>query len=65
MLGLYLETHYWLNREEGQDLAEYGMLLGLIAVIVMVAVAVFGESLLAFFDRLAAAVVAWSLGGTT
>jgi pilus assembly protein Flp/PilA len=64
MLNLYLNIRNWLNAEEGQDLAEYGLLLGLIAVIVMVAVAVLGESLLALFDRLAAAVAAWSGGGT-
>jgi Flp pilus assembly pilin Flp len=65
VLTLYLYVFNWLNGEEGQDLAEYGLLLGLIAVIVMVAVAALGDSLRAFFDRLAAvAVAAWSGGGT-
>ena len=64
MLSLYLKIRNWVDAEEGQDLAEYGLLLGLIAVIVMVAVAALGESLLALFNRLAAAVSAWSGGGT-
>jgi pilus assembly protein Flp/PilA len=64
VLFLYLYVFNSLNSEEGQDLAEYGLLLGLIAVIVMVAVAALGNSLLGLFDRLAAAVSAWSGGGT-
>ena len=63
-MSLYLKIRNWVDAEEGQDLAEYGLLLGLIAVIVMVAVAALGESLLALFNRLAAAVSAWSGGGT-
>jgi pilus assembly protein Flp/PilA len=64
VLILYLYVSSWLDREEGQDLAEYGLLLGLIAVIVMIAVAALGNSLLAYFNRIAAAVAAWSGGGT-
>jgi pilus assembly protein Flp/PilA len=64
MLNLYLSIQNWLYAEEGQDLAEYGLLLGLIAVVVMIAVAVLGESLLAYFNVLAAAVAGWSGGGT-
>jgi pilus assembly protein Flp/PilA len=64
VLILCLYVFNWLNSEEGQDLAEYGLLLGLIAVIVMIAVAALGNSLLAYFNRIAAAVAAWSGGGT-
>jgi pilus assembly protein Flp/PilA len=64
VLILYLHVFNWLNSEEGQDLAEYGLLLGLIAVIVMIAVAALGNSLLAYFDTLSAAVGSWSGGGT-
>jgi pilus assembly protein Flp/PilA len=63
MLNLYLSIRNWLNAEEGQDLAEYGLLLGLIAVVVMIAVVVLGESLLGYFDVLAASVDGWSGGG--
>ena len=38
--------------------------LGLIAVIVMIAVAALGESLVTYFDTLAEAVAAWGEGGT-
>jgi pilus assembly protein Flp/PilA len=62
MLNLYLSIRNWLNSEEGQDLAEYGLLLGLIAVVVMIAVALLGDSLLAYFNVLAAAVEGWSGG---
>jgi pilus assembly protein Flp/PilA len=64
MLNLYLSIRNWLNGEEGQDLAEYGLLLGLIAVVVMIAVALLGDSLLAYFNVLAAAVEGWSGGST-
>ena len=36
VLILCLSIIDWLNTEEGQDLAEYGLLLGLIAVVVVV-----------------------------
>lgn len=40
--------------ERGQDLAEYGLLVGFIAMVVVLAVALFGQNLLAFFNRLVA-----------
>jgi Flp pilus assembly pilin Flp len=42
-----------LTQTHGQDLAEYALLLGLIAVVVMVSVAMFGLSLEGMFVRLA------------
>ena len=45
--------------EKGQDLAEYALLIGLIALIVMVAVGVLGINLLGVFDRIAAEVGTW------
>ena len=54
----------WLKNEEGQDMAEYGMLLGLIAVVVMVAVGAIGGSLFEIFDYLATSAVGWTGGGT-
>ena len=53
-----------LKNEEGQDLAEYGLLLGLIAVVVMVAVAAIGGSLFEIFDFLATSAEGWTGGGT-
>jgi Flp pilus assembly pilin Flp len=64
MLKLYLNILNWLNSDEGQDLAEYALLLGLIAVVVMVAVIALGEGIRSFFQTLATAVAAWSSGAT-
>ena len=47
MLQKYLELR---NTEEGQTMAEYGLLLALIAVIVMVAVAALGTRITGVFD---------------
>lgn len=40
--------------EKGQDLAEYGLLVGFIAIIVVVGASLLGDNLLAFFQFLAA-----------
>jgi Flp pilus assembly pilin Flp len=45
--------------EEGQDLAEYGLLVGVIALIVIVGAILFGGNLLNFFNNLAAVVATW------
>jgi Flp pilus assembly pilin Flp len=63
MLKLYLNILNWLNSDEGQDLAEYALLLGLIAVIVMAAVVLLGEQLFAFFNYLQGEVGGWIGGG--
>ena len=47
---LRLQENWTPNNDYGQDLAEYALLLGLIAVVVMVAVMALGNSLLAFFN---------------
>jgi Flp pilus assembly pilin Flp len=49
----------WLRSEEGQDLAEYGLLLGFLAVVVMIAVATFGYYLYAYLSMLAEAIAVW------
>jgi len=45
--------------EKGQDLSEYGLLVALIAIIVLLAVTVFGSNLSGFFSGLAARVATW------
>lgn len=44
----------FLADEEGQDLAEYGMLIGFIAVVVVAAVGAVGQGLLDFYEHLVA-----------
>lgn len=40
--------------DSGQDLAEYALLIGLIAIVVIGAVSAFGGDLAAFFDNIVA-----------
>lgn len=42
-----------VRSENGQDLAEYGLLVGFIAIVVVVGASLLGDSLLALFQRLA------------
>jgi Flp pilus assembly pilin Flp len=42
-----------LEREDGQTMAEYGMLIAVIAIIAAVGAAVFGNDLSSFFSNLA------------
>jgi pilus assembly protein Flp/PilA len=51
-LYTYLMTHL-PKSEKGQDLAEYGLLLGLIAIAVVAAVIFLGEQISVVFDAIA------------
>ena len=42
-----------LHREEGQTMAEYGLLIAFIAIVALVGVTVLGTSLSTFFNTLA------------
>ena len=59
MMYLYLWIKNWLQREEGQDLAEYAILLGLIALVVMIAVIALGTNLSTLFSKMGSAVGTW------
>ena len=59
MLALYVYIRNWLQRDEGQDLAEYALLIGLIALVVMVAVILLGQNLSTLFQQLGSAVGTW------
>jgi pilus assembly protein Flp/PilA len=48
-----------LVREDGQDLAEYGLLVFFIALVVVMAVTLFGDNLRTFFNSLQAAILGW------
>jgi pilus assembly protein Flp/PilA len=50
----------WLStREEGQDLSEYALLIGLLALVVMVAAEALGLNLTAVFNNIALEVSTW------
>jgi pilus assembly protein Flp/PilA len=49
----------FIREEEGQDLAEYGLLVALVALIVLAGVTLFGANLLTFFNDLAGTVAGW------
>ena len=56
MLSLYLQLRNSLEmREEGQGLAEYALLLGLIAVVVIAAVTLLGTQINTVLGRITAA----------
>ena len=56
----YLMLQNWLKeQEEGQDLGEYALLFGLIALVVIVGVTLFGTNLLGRFNAWAGRIAAW------
>jgi pilus assembly protein Flp/PilA len=58
-MKFYLRLRNWLRREEGQDLAEYALLIGLIALVVILAVTVLGTNLSGLFSDIASEVGTW------
>ena len=61
MLNLYLRVHNWLRREEGQDLAEYALLIGLIALALVGAVTYLGGGIDATFRAIGDTVQTWAV----
>lgn len=51
MLELYLRVTNWLKREEGQDLVEYALILGLIALVCVVAITAAGGSVSTIWNK--------------
>lgn len=47
--------------EEGQDLAEYALLIGLIALVVVAAVTILGNQLSGVFNKIGNAVSNWPI----
>ncbi len=53
MLALYLRLRNWLaEKEEGQDLIEYALLIVLIAVVVIVALSYLGPVVANVFNKI-------------
>jgi pilus assembly protein Flp/PilA len=53
MYNLLVRFVAWLEREEGQGLAEYALILVLIAVVVIAAVTLLGTGISETFSRIA------------
>ena len=60
---LYLNIRNWLVAEEGQVLAKHGRLLGLVAALLMIALAMIGGFFLAYLGTEAASAMGWVGGG--
>jgi pilus assembly protein Flp/PilA len=43
----------FLREEDGQDVVEYGLLIATIAIVVLIGISVFGNSISAWFNTLA------------
>lgn len=56
---LFVRAQNMMSGDEGATAAEYGLLVGLIALIIAVGVGLFGRNLLAFFNDLAGTVATW------
>ena len=63
ILMSWLKT-YLPKDEKGQDLAEYAMLIGVIALVVLLAVTTLGTNLSAVFTNIATEVGSWFGGGS-
>ena len=56
----YLKTI--IRKEKGQDLAEYALLIGLIALIVILAVTLLGTEISEIFSTIANNIGSWNVG---
>lgn len=52
LLELYVKVMAWFQSEEGQDLAEYAILIALIALAAIVAVLVLGNDIRQVFNNI-------------
>ncbi len=56
MLAVYLRLKTWLTSERGQDLIEYALIAGLIAVVCFLAIRLAGSSVSTLWSAIASAV---------
>jgi pilus assembly protein Flp/PilA len=57
MLALYCKIMSYLKSDEGQGMAEYGLILALIAAVVIAALTVLGTSISTLFSGLSGKIV--------
>ncbi len=55
----------WFKDEEGQGMVEYGLIIGLIAVVVIVALVALGPKVREMFDQVNTELDKAAAGGTT
>ena len=55
MLSLYIRLINWLKEQEGQGMAEYGLIIALVAIVVIAGLTLLGTQISSIFS---------SLGGT-
>jgi len=53
MLNLYVKARTWMDSDEGATALEYGILVALIALVIVVGVGLFGTNLNTFFNNIA------------
>jgi pilus assembly protein Flp/PilA len=58
----YLRLRNWLDEQKGQDLAEYALLIGLIALVVIGAVTSVGDEVERVFDAIVTELEAVAVG---
>jgi len=59
----FIRTWFDAKRvERGQDLAEYALLIGLIALIVIVAITLLGNNISTIFNAIATNISGWNIG---
>lgn len=56
MLDLYCRIAAWLQSEEGQGMAEYGLILALVAIVVIAALTFLGTRVGSMFSQVGSAV---------
>ncbi len=54
MLELYLSIVAWLKKQEGQDLVEYALIMGLVALVCIIAIALGGTAISTIWNAIAA-----------
>jgi len=55
MMNLYVKVRNFLNREEGQGMVEYAMIIGLVAVGVLALLALLGGQVSSIFESITGA----------